>query len=60
MPIDPAHLQGQISKSGAPFSPGTPSACVPRHILQTTSSSDFFEILDEQISEFFSYSNGFY
>jgi len=38
-------LQGQISKSGEPSSPGTPSACVPRHILQTT-SSDSFETLD--------------
>ena len=57
MPIDPAHLQGQMSKSGAPSSPGTPSACVPRHILQTTSSSVFFEI--EQTSEFFSCSNSY-
>jgi hypothetical protein len=54
MPIDPAHLQGQINKSGEPSSPITPSAYVPRQILQTTSSSDPFEILDEKISEFFS------
>ena len=48
MPMEPAHLQGQMRRSGCPSSAGVPSSSVPRQIRQTISSFWFWLLIKEE------------